>query len=498
MNGDTLVQVNADIFLDGVTNIAQEGEMYTDILYSWKRYDRNNQELKYNAFKPMFTNKVVTKNGKKYFKTAIYFSSKDIVETNKITCSASYNNKIIGTKSLTLKTSDTSNYNLIIEGDNIVYKYDTYGNSPLEETYNGPATAKINDANPIKSITYKMYNKNGEEVTVADYKRMRFKWYVPINSLIESKDTFDKDENNETIVEQDRYYTISGIGLEAPSQFNYGIATRFDRNKSDNTIILEIAYNGEVFIRKINILFTKDGDSGTNGTVYSGKITLGEENSEERFGYGECDLQGYEYRYRVVNIKNGIDNAKYFCDYKGNIIDYLNAPKFYPVLYKNGKPLEYNTDFTVAYNLYDERYSPNSKFSLSEIGSLGEVSLEIIDDADLDMTNNYILMATFTINLETLDDTKKQIFAFYPIELVSMEDYDRVLPRIRGGFNEVVYESDGSNPSYDGSTPFKIEFTDALNGRVFDEEFLGKLISLSSSSSSLSLKYGSFSLSLSF
>lgn len=471
---NTEIKINATIFLEGVTDIATEEGLHNEITYSWSRYNRRG-ELIPNSLKIEYINQLVQQDNKQYYQSAVSFWSEDLIESNRIVCSALYNNTVIGTKALVLSSTAEGKYSVMIEGENALYKYDVFGNSPLKESYNAPATAKINEKNPIKAIGYRVYDEKGIELTKGGYKSIAFNWLIPINSLIESLDELDKDSDDKPIIIDNRYHVISGEGLETSALFNYTIANNFDRNKSDNTLILELNIAGEIITRSIDILFTKEGDMGTNGTTYSASIGIKEQNGDEIFDYGEKDVSGQEYKYRFVYLRNETIDNHCYCDYKGELVRWDNAPYFLPRVYESGKPLTLNSDYTVEYSLYDGKQQANDYFDIQIIDeNTGECSLVInTPNEEPDMDNTFVLMAEITINLDSIADTKKKLYTFYPLEVVSMGNSNITIPGIYGGFNEVVYASDGSNPTYDGSTPFSVgfrepEIADLINGLEVD------------------------------
>ena len=82
------------------------------------------------------------------------------------------------------------------------------------------------------------------------------------------KDTLLKDYIG-SIVSHDEEL---GIEIYNGKSLSYNISENYYTNKDNNEIELQVRYQGILYIAKTNLLFTKDGDTGTNGTDYVLKI----------------------------------------------------------------------------------------------------------------------------------------------------------------------------------------------------------------------------------
>jgi len=81
---------------------------------------------------------------------------------------------------------------------------------------------------------------------------------------------------------EDGYYYIKARTLQ------YGIADSFDPLKSNNLVTLTVTSKllEKVLQDNVNIIFIKEGETGSNNSRYSGLITYG------GFGYGQIDDNG--------------------------------------------------------------------------------------------------------------------------------------------------------------------------------------------------------------
>ena len=52
---------------------------------------------------------------------------------------------------------------------------------------------------------------------------------------------------------------------------------------------------------------------------------------------------------------------------------------------------------------------------------------------------------------------KEVIFAYYPIEIVRLLEGDNYIPTMLGGYGEVIYSGDGTNPQYENNAPFSCD-----------------------------------------
>lgn len=164
---------------------------------------------------------------------------------------------LIGTTSITISNSLSSqnNYHLIINNSNEIFKYSNTGISPTSEQNDHPIF--------IPSLTFSIFDNRGQEIDQNNFTSALKRWYVPVeNTLLIPNQNYEYSLN-----EDGSKKVFSGL-----SSFTYTIEDRYDYSKSNNLIQLEVQYKGNLLQASTNLIFLKDGESGTNGTDYVCKI----------------------------------------------------------------------------------------------------------------------------------------------------------------------------------------------------------------------------------
>ena len=450
-----------------------------NLVYSWSRYDKNGNFID-SDFYTLTRNNDDINNDQHTFETEINIKADKIDTFNTIYCTVykeyiSNNQifkKLLGTKSISIFTEDNYEYQVSIQNANVLYKYDEDGDSPLSADYDGPISSRITSTIPLG---FKIFKQGGIELTDEEYLSCKVTWKVPINSMIELK--------NISFTTEGDYYIVTGAGR---STLSYTILPSFNENKSDNTVILNIEFDNKLLEQAATILFTKEGESGTNGTKYTAVIYY--QNNGSWFSLGSKDAKGY---YRDLKmIYHPLSNYDYWSgetptSYQWVFLDgqpldefptsyfYKKLSEYHPTfdvkIFKDGQEIvKGTTEYgelvkNISYQWFDgqsgESLYDNHKISFSLSGNQIQSGYDWVDD------NCNILQAK--IELKTSSDvfSTEYIYAYYPIEttLITREntpfvygDYevlDRV-PFIRNGFYNVLYASDGTNPKYDKSSNF--------------------------------------------
>ena len=311
------VDLVMEYFEDGITNAEQEIETYPFYNYNfyWQRYD-NAGSIQPN-FDPTISPVEKTETGS--VESSIEFPTHIIDKVNTFTCTVVLERidessetvedpdhagqyihpkiseeYIIGTRSITIQTSQEITMSVILENDSPFFKYDWSGNSPLLGTYDGPAVSKNELIKPINILAIK--DENGREFTEQELNTLTVKWLVPsykvksngeddivLRTLIEisNRDGSWKDE-----VYNNKKYFVKEGEFQDLKTFSYGIKNLYDKSLTDNTVILQIKLKDKEITRYIDFTFTKDGQSGTNGTNYAAEIVY---HGDQRKTYGESD-----------------------------------------------------------------------------------------------------------------------------------------------------------------------------------------------------------------
>lgn len=455
-------------YIDLTTTVYAAG--YTDsedyrnsIVYSWMRYDKNGNYLldTDDFFEVISYNKIVQKeiNGliKNCYQTRIKFPANMVEEYNLVFCSAylitekddEINRTLIGTRSYAVNTIDDLNYLLTVNNGNKIFKYDSDGDSPTGEAYDGPAESKINS---LEALTYNIYRLDGQELTSEEYYYCKYKWLIPVNSMITVDSKYlELDADEKPVITEDGFYISSGYGNS--EGLPYEIAKRYNASKSNNTIILQVDFNGNKIENAIPMSFIKEGDSGTNGTGYAAVLVMGT-SAVSGVTYGTRNSLGFAQKEKFVYNTN--NKTWYYHDTSNNtLIDWNSRKRIYPRVYQNSELLTYEEDYTVRYSMFDNRVT-NPCFNIQDVNSVGGVLFGVEQEPDINETYVNILQAEITVkrgNSSVLNANEK-IYAYYPIELTICNFDAEVIPSMDGGFANVLFASDGTNPSWDETEDF--------------------------------------------
>ena len=446
------VELSVYSYIRGVT----ESDLYKmSVLYSWLRYDKNGVAIadKADFFEVVEYNTLVQYNSLPCYLTRVKYPVNKLEGINTVYCSVKtiilengYNiEKNIGTKSILLKTNINSGYILEINNANKVFKYDANGNSPFTTNYSGGSRLES-----LPALTYTLKKPDGNELTLEEYAYVEYKWILPKQSLLslatgQSFTTEDKDN-----------YYISGFD-NARHNINlaYKIANRFNINKTKQTLRLEVVFQGNKITKEVPFTFIKEGMTGTNGTSYYAELVAGGLSSGTSVPYNSTPAKKLKFVY------NTLRRALFRYDYDLNSFTFWgnNKRRIFPKVYMNGELI---SDYTIEYSLFDAR-TTNPCFYIAHIDNTNGVQLELSKEPNLTETYCNILQAKITPRQHSVSASPQILYAYYPIELtVVNQDIDISLD-VQGGFSEVMYASDGTNPTYEDATPFSCVNDKAIN-----------------------------------
>ena len=455
------VDLTATVYIRGITESAKNQSM---VKYSWMRYDKNGLFIKDadDFFELISYNKVVRKEVAgsivDCFETQVRYPVNKVEEVNNVFCSAKYCyldsgrpvEELIGTESVMITTSTDFAYNLIINNANQLYKYDSDGDSPAGIAYDGPSTSKVTS---IPALTYTIRKANGEELTNEEYCYVKYCWMVPKESMY----VITKQSGTGTYKEDDAYYYFEGYDTyKHTASLSYDIAKRFNLVKSKAQIILKVEFQGNTIEREIPITFMKEGMNGSNGTAYAAELVSGGLSASTSVPYSVPNAAGVAQKLKFVyNISN---RTLYRHDYDSNTLKPWSSEKrrIYPRVYFNG---ELTNDFTVEFSMFDARVT-NACFKIANVDGAKGAQLELADGVFPDTNHTYcnIVQAKITPQVNNGQNSVAQsnqiLYCYYPIELTVTTFNTPVIPSVDGGFAEVVYASDGTNPSWDETAAF--------------------------------------------
>ena len=442
--------------------------------YAWARYDEKGKYLDNNFYQ------VINQKG-------LYNSSNvrigDMIEilfdTNKmndslntIYCSAfiidSGKKKLIETKSLNIKLEDKQ-FRLVIENDNIAYNYDADGDSPLSsaEYYDRPISSKIKAITPL---SFRIYKDTGVELNELEYRQCSVSWYVPKKSMFELSDDIIKDAEI-----NDDYYIVSGQGRV---ELDYLIARRFNYDVLHSNILLKVVFGDLSFEQSATIRFVKDGMSGTNGTKFTASLFY------NNYLYGEKNAAGVPQK---LHLLYSVEDKKWYLHdlvsntliealtASGRNIYFNNSSKDSNIslrIYKDGEEYTDANSITTHWSIVDKK----EKYTCLDISRDDNDNYYLsttIEEWANDTVYTNIIQAEVIIS-EKVGDQNYQttLYVRYPVEITRIEKAipadlsNIVIPIVNGGYSEVTYATDGTNPKYNNNEIFTCE--DSYNDELKD------------------------------
>lgn len=436
--------------------------------YNWARYNKNGEFIE--SLKPIsgIPNEVKI--------PAIYIDTMNIVK-----CTVYRDNTCLGSSSINIVLDTSVDYIVTIKNSDILYKYDSDGDSPMSPKYDGSVGSAITSISPLK---INIYRADGVELIEEEYKRVNVTWSLPVYSLMKFDEsvTSSIDSNQTHYIYKTNGWSSHSIGI------NYSIESTYKNDAMDNTVTVTIDFDGSQVTQSSTILFLKDGEDGTNGTSYTAAITylglsnksVANDGTPHRF---QVYTDGSKFRYinyRAFNQNNtGLfdfyDEEKASTDTelvrKSNRI-LLNDPNGFDVaIYYNGRDI--TQDEGVSYEI--TRWSivnyltPTSGTLVSvERDSLGDDKyyfLKLNSENYNGQNNCAILQAQIK-----LKNSREYIYAYYPIEIIKLPYFSQNPLRyyFLDGFTSVMYAADGSSPKYSNGKYFSFYSNNGVSSTPID------------------------------
>ena len=386
---------NGDTFYGGVGNTVLTCEVHTrensSIIpkyYQWIKIDKNNLLTQLSDFTEKNTYEVEALSIDDYadYKCSVY--DKD--------------SKQIGSSYITLVNMKGVEGvpTLSIENGSQIFIYNEDGLAPTSKALENPQIIV-----PLKVV---LFDAQGRPVDDEIIGQLDFTWKIPKeNTLLVVNDAEDG---------ADGYYYASTVYL------NYSIASSYSIIKNNNTIELEVSYQGNTLKAYTNFLFIKEGEMGTNGTSVIARIS-------------------------AVDLTQGEDPMMYILNEK----THSNFSSLEFNLYFEGEPV--NSDSLK----WDILKTGEDTSSLSQPGPNPVLTrFNIIDEN--------ILIAEATLN-------SKKYFTTLPMITAELTD-ENFIPYLKNGtgFRSVIYSSDGANPRYSSAIPFEIGLKKSNGEEITDFE----------------------------
>ena len=364
----------------------------------------------------------------------------------------------LGSAEITLTNGIPQNeYTLVINNGTQVFKYDEYGVSPASRS------ALAADRITIPTLSFDIYNDLGQLVTpVSDAEKVRLcdiKWIWPDEEF--TMLTYDESSitlQDELIVNP----TINGNVLRKvipnTATLTFGIKNRFDLDANDNNIQLEVSFQGHNLVASTNFTFVKEGVLGTNGTKYVSRlIPIRDEWKQVFIQNGKI----YWWNNTITKTYDPVDGI------------YVRNEAYLFDDIKNEKPLKVQLWDSTADAIYDSATNTSTidadlTWDIVDVGAApdktdqskrktwhnAEVNPDgIITPLALGTDGEYNDISTViktTISTSELSEDAQKYYATYPLTVAKIpnELVDTVHVIVTGGFNQCMYNSDGTRGSF--------------------------------------------------
>lgn len=422
-------EIIATTYIKDVTNLESNRN---SVKYSWLLQNRIGERDWYEVVEVNKMAAVEIDNAVlPCYQTKIRVAANKLESFNNLLCSAKYvyldggnvNVELVGTNNFIINTTENLTFSLSIDNGEHIYKYDTDGNYPKGE---------------IKPLKFTIRKVSGEELTKDEYCYVKYTWIIPKDSIFVIANPTSQD---------DKYYYVSGYDTyNHTANLTYSIARRFNFSRANEKARLKVEFQGITLEREIPINFIKEGMNGSNGTNYSAEIVA--------CGLDAATSSPYTPDKNLRMIYRVDTGQTLYYDYVTNSYrDWNYDPRrFYTRVYYNGERIQ---NYTVEYSIFDKN-NVNACMQIAEVDSMNGARISLTRAPQLNENTCNILQAKITpADQNSIAKANQIIYCYYPIELVVTNgDPQFFKDLIKGGFSEVMYASDGTNPSWDETSPF--------------------------------------------
>lgn len=327
--------------------------------------------------------------------------------------------------------SNENTYSLYLKNAQQIFKYNSDNIAPTSQSLANPME--------LKPLTFSFFDPEGREIKAEEIIRMggKITWKVPTNTMLHILNV--SMATPQEIANMDLEYDYYFNAAELP----YDISPTYQEQNYRNNIILEVVYKGFILTTTTEFTFTKDGDSGTNGTDYICRILPNKETNE--YPTLTVDSAG---AIIAGNFKNGtVTNSD---SREGNDVSWFKAE-----LWK-GTELVKTWYMNKAYDDISW-YMMNYKDNVIK----GFSNYEVLNTSDnrhyIKYSNNSNLV-TNILKAEITYDNKLYTVE-YPILTAIVSNGYRIGLKPGTGYTQALYQEDGTYPKYNNSFPFEIEVT---------------------------------------
>lgn len=347
-----------------------------------------------------------------------------------------YDGNYIGTSSIVLTNSlDAEDmYNIVIDNSSQVFKYNEAGVSPTNNIFEKPMI--------INPLTFTVYDNLGQPIDEEIIRKCKIRWIVPKKeTLLSIPNTYDEykiSENENEVV----YEKLMGI--------SYTIANKYNLKYTNNNIQLKVDYKGMNLTAKTDFTFTKEGESGTNGTEFICKIV-------PNIASGNAPL------YPMITYNEEANTS--FLNYTTR-----NSNIWFKVqLWHNGEKIYDGTSsgtstenkaINIVWSVLANKYSTKAS---------DETNLSINASSGAITYNNTLFNNPANIIKCTIKYDNLEYYSTIPVITARIKDDNyRISLKDYTGFRYATYSADGRTPQYDNSEPFELKVTQKINNIVED------------------------------
>lgn len=312
-----------------------------------------------------------------------------------------------------------STYSVRIKNGEQVFIYDEGGYAPNHSSKISPQV--------IVPLEFSLFDPDGKEIEVGEDFEIDVQWRLPQEETLLT----DTGSDNTTLT------------------YSFGIAGTYSKDKTNNTIVLEVLYKDKICKDYTNFTFLKDGNSGTNGTGAFGKISFA------------TDLNG-EYPLLLQT-----SNDDFILN--GNNID-TNNSQLAVSIWNNGieTPSEKIKKVIWRLNTIGGNSNHQSYYTV-DTGAIVLTGNDFTYLSNENIEKNHYIFSIVQAEVEYEDtaSTRRKLFTEMPICLArSYQEGYSIRMKKGSGFNEVLYINDGTSPQY-ASNPFEVEVL--YNGTIFSD-----------------------------
>lgn len=341
-----------------------------------------------------------------------------------------------------LETKDS--YNLVIHNGTQIFNYDENGVSPASKANDNPIS--------IETLTFSVYDNVGREISNDVIKHGTIQWKVPIKDTMLTNIIADAGTTTVDAKQENRTFNQA-------LELAYSIQNKYYYNYKNNDIELTIQYKEMNLKAKTNLVFTKQGESGTNGSAFSCQIVPNTTSAAPKYAVLNMTDKASDGSYRQGYFNFGAEQFLISTSLS------TRAP-FKVVVYKDGEEVfsgsQSSSDQTVLVswsmlaNTYTSKFSDASDLNISEkYGTMSYTGLAHDKLESGTKAGANIIKCTVYYNK---DNDKQTLTVNLPviISYVTNPQY-RIYLKDYSGFSYVQYTSDGALPKYDNTNPFEVE-----------------------------------------